>query len=114
MIKDLSFYNGFVMNFFTNLMYKIFPFIRQCQSCGFTLSKDEHRGGTNKDGSRNIDYCSMCFWNGEFLSPAITQEELLVKLQLRCLDMGMPERIVHYIVNKVRKEMHTYKRWQNI
>ena len=40
-----------------------------CQSCGFPLKKDKNGGGTKKDGSLSNIYCSMCFQNGEFLTP---------------------------------------------
>ena len=40
-----------------------------CQSCGFPLKKDKKGGGTEKDGSVSPKYCSMCYENGEFLSP---------------------------------------------
>lgn len=40
-----------------------------CQSCGFPLKKDKKGGGTEKDGSLSKKYCSMCYGNGEFLSP---------------------------------------------
>lgn len=40
-----------------------------CQSCGFPLKKDKKGGGTEKDGSLNKKYCSMCYMNGEFLNP---------------------------------------------
>jgi hypothetical protein len=40
-----------------------------CQSCGFPLKKDKNGGGTEKDGSRSSMYCSMCYENGEFLTP---------------------------------------------
>ena len=40
-----------------------------CQSCGFPLERDKNGGGTEKDGSLSNKYCSMCYQNGEFLSP---------------------------------------------
>ncbi len=40
-----------------------------CQSCGFSLEKDKNGGGTEKDGFLSNKYCSMCYINGEFLSP---------------------------------------------
>ena len=40
-----------------------------CQSCGFPLKKDKQGGGTEKDGSISKKYCSMCYKNGEFLTP---------------------------------------------
>jgi hypothetical protein len=41
-----------------------------CQSCGFPLKKDRNGGGTEKDGSISKMYCSMCYKNGYFLTPA--------------------------------------------
>lgn len=41
-----------------------------CQSCGFPMAKDKKGGGTEKDGSKSIKYCSMCYANGRFLTPA--------------------------------------------
>jgi len=40
-----------------------------CQSCSFPLKNDEKGGGTEKDGSISKKYCSMCYVNGEFLTP---------------------------------------------
>lgn len=37
-----------------------------CQSCGMPMKKDPQGGGTNADGSKNLEYCSYCFQNGEF------------------------------------------------
>jgi hypothetical protein len=39
-----------------------------CQSCGYPLKKYT-KGSTEKDGSGNNKYCSMCYQNGEFLTP---------------------------------------------
>ncbi|NCO31548.1 hypothetical protein GW891_01725, partial [bacterium] len=41
-----------------------------CQSCGYPLDQDKKGGGTEKDGSKSKKYCSMCYLNGEFLSPS--------------------------------------------
>ncbi len=40
-----------------------------CQSCGFPMEKDENGGGTEKDGSLSNKYCSMCYRDGDFLTP---------------------------------------------
>lgn len=37
-----------------------------CQSCGMPMNKDPYGGGTNKNGSKNIKYCSFCYRDGEF------------------------------------------------
>lgn len=47
-----------------NQLYKF------CQSCGYPMKKDKKGGGSEKDGSKNAKYCSMCYEKGEFLSPS--------------------------------------------
>lgn len=38
-----------------------------CQSCGMLMKQDPQGGGTNADGSTNMNYCSYCYQNGDFL-----------------------------------------------
>ena len=38
-----------------------------CQSCGMPLSKDPAQGGSEKDGSKSLKYCSYCYSEGAFL-----------------------------------------------
>ena len=40
-----------------------------CQSCGFPMNRDKNGGGTERNGSLSTIYCSMCYQNGEFLTP---------------------------------------------
>ncbi len=101
------------MQFVKNIMYKIFTFVRQCQSCGFTLSKDENKGGTEADGSLSKDYCSMCYNDGRFVHPDITPQQILQKLTIRYKQKGFSDSIVMWIINKTEKEMMTYKRWSS-
>ncbi len=42
---------------------------KYCQSCGYPMEKDMQGGGTEKDGKRTKKYCSMCYKDGEFLTP---------------------------------------------
>ena len=37
-----------------------------CQSCSMPMN-EESVFGTNKDGSKNSDYCIYCYKNGEFV-----------------------------------------------
>ena len=46
-----------------------------CQSCGMPLAKDEDYG-TNKDGTRNEEYCAYCYKEGAFLADC-TMEEMI-------------------------------------
>lgn len=54
-----------------------------CQSCGFPLKKDVKGGGSEKDGSLSPKYCSMCYENGQFLSPP--EVDTAAKMQDFCI-----------------------------
>lgn len=54
-----------------------------CQSCGYPLKKDKKGGGTEKDGSISNKYCSMCYENGQFLSPP--EVDTAEKMQAFCI-----------------------------
>jgi hypothetical protein len=38
----------------------------KCQSCAMPMARDPNGGGTEKDGSRSLVYCSLCYSNGDF------------------------------------------------
>lgn len=42
-----------------------------CQSCSMPLETNSVLG-TNEDGSKNTDYCNICFRNGKFTNPLLT------------------------------------------
>ena len=50
--------------------------MKVCQSCGYPLQKEEDEG-TNADGTRNEEYCSMCFKDGKFIQPDISMEGMI-------------------------------------
>lgn len=54
-----------------------------CQSCGYPLKKDKKGGGSEKDGSISPRYCSMCYENGEFLTPP--EVDTAEKMQQFCI-----------------------------
>lgn len=49
--------------------------MKVCQSCGMPLTAAEHYG-TNKDGSKNTDYCAYCFKDGAFVKD-MTMEQMI-------------------------------------
>lgn len=59
-----------------------------CQSCGMPLEKKEDFG-TNKDGSKNKDYCSHCFQNGEY-TDSLTMEEMIQFCVEHIKEWGIP------------------------
>jgi hypothetical protein len=57
---------------------------RFCQSCGYPLKKDKQGGGSEKDGTKSIKYCSMCYREGKFLTPA--EINTAEKMQKFCVE----------------------------
>jgi hypothetical protein len=57
---------------------------RFCQSCGYPLRKDKQGGGTEKDGSKSVKFCSMCYNNGQFLTPP--EIDTAKKMQKFCME----------------------------
>lgn len=49
--------------------------MKYCQSCGMPLESEEVLG-TNRDGSKNEDYCVYCYEDGAFTSNC-TMEEMI-------------------------------------
>ncbi len=47
---------------------------KMCQSCGMPMNKDPQNGGTNVDGSKNLEYCSYCYQDGAFLFEGTVKE----------------------------------------
>jgi hypothetical protein len=79
-----------------------------CQSCAMPMEKPEDFG-TDKDGSRNGDYCHFCFGNGEFINKGITLEQMIEKLAGFSERMGMTEEQGREMARKV---LPTLKRWK--
>ena len=46
---------------------------KMCQSCAMPMD-DDSVYGTNKDGTKNSDYCKYCYQDGEFLQKVTMQE----------------------------------------
>lgn len=65
--------------------------------------------GTNKDGSRNGEYCHFCFANGEFTNKEITLEQMVEKLAGFSGRMGMTPEQGREMARKV---LPTLKRWK--
>jgi radical SAM superfamily enzyme len=63
--------------------------------------------GTEKDGSKNHDYCLYCYQNGSFLNPRMTLDEMktLVSTQME------KRKIDDHIKNMALKILPGLKRW---
>lgn len=68
-----------------------------CQSCGYPMSQDKSGGGTEKDGSINTKYCSMCYQNGKFLSPK---------------EVDTPQKMQEFCITEMKKSgMNRFLAW---
>lgn len=80
----------------------------RCQSCGMPLGDGFY--GTNKDRSKNEEYCTFCFQNGDYTNPHETLETMIQKsIDNMTKDLSMSEA-------KAKELAHTFipslKRWK--
>ena len=71
-----------------------------CQSCAMPLEQTDSYG-TNKDKSKNFEYCKFCFQKGQFTDENITLEEKIQK------NVSIAKQMAENILPKL-------KRWQKI
>lgn len=80
-----------------------------CQSCAMPLQNPEDFG-TNKDGSKNEDYCVYCYKDGAFVDESITMEKMIDFCAPMCAKEG-----VYPDEKTARDDMNSYfpklKRW---
>ncbi len=79
-----------------------------CQSCAMPLTEQE-LFGTEKDGSKNEDYCIYCYKEGEFTEPDLTIDIMVDKgaeflTQEHDIELEEAKTIM-------REAMQTLKRW---
>ena len=78
-----------------------------CQSCGMPIISNEQLG-TNKDKSRNEDYCIYCYKDGEFIYK-VTMEEYIEM----CSQFGSQAGMTNEEMKKHCKKLFpTLKRWK--
>lgn len=79
------------------------------QSCGMPMKRNEDFG-TNRDGSKNKEYCKFCFKEGQFTDEGITMAQKIEKNIMIAKRMGIPEDQAKQMAEKV---IPTLKRWQD-
>lgn len=79
-----------------------------CQSCSMPLTKKEELG-TNKDGSKNKEYCIYCYKDGEYTDKEITMEGMVEMCVPFMVENGMQEDEARKIMNNA---LPTLKRWK--
>ena len=79
-----------------------------CQSCSMPIT-DISLLGTEKDGSRNNDYCIYCYKNGEFVDKVSMREYIEMNVPFY-KQVGMTESEFRHHCETV---FPTLKRWKN-
>lgn len=82
---------------------------KYCQSCGMPMKKDPKGGGSNSDGSINLDFCSYCFENGKFTQENITADEMQKFVIGKMKEMGFPGFLAKFFAKGIPK----LKRWNS-
>lgn len=82
--------------------------LKNCQSCGMPLSRDERGGGTNADGSKSEKYCSHCYEGGRFTLPDITAAEMKERAKGKLKEAGFPGFLAGLFTRRIPK----LERWR--
>ena len=80
---------------------------RFCQSCGMPIKKDPQHGGTNSDGNRSTEYCSLCYQDGKFLDECRTAKEM----QEFCINKMNEEGIPKFVTWILTRGIPKLNRW---
>ena len=78
-----------------------------CQSCGMPMG-NESLLGTEKDGSKNHEYCTYCYRNGAFVNPSMSLAEMTGFVK----DFLEKEKQPGVDVGKAVQGIAHLKRWQ--
>jgi hypothetical protein len=73
------------------------------------ISKDPKQGSTNKDGSKNLTYCSYCYEDGAFLSPEIDTAK---KMQKFCIEKMKEQGMNGIVAWLFTRNIPRLERWK--
>ncbi|MBT4838837.1 MAG: hypothetical protein HON94_15985 [Methylococcales bacterium] len=71
------------------------------------MKRDPDGGGTMADGTKSIEYCSLCFKNGEFLQVGLTATEM----QDFCIEKMTECKVPKFIAWLFTRGIPKLKRW---
>lgn len=81
---------------------------KTCQSCGMPMKYDPEKGGTEADGSKNLNYCGYCYQNGAFTQPDFTVDEMKAFVIEQLKKMKYPGFIAKFFARNI----HKLERWR--
>lgn len=83
-----------------------------CQSCGYPMEKDVKKGGTNSDGTISEKYCSMCYENGQFLTPP--EIDTAEKFQKFCIEEMKKDGMSGILAWILTRGIPKLERWKKV
>jgi hypothetical protein len=78
-----------------------------CQSCTMPIDNMADRG-TEKDGSKNSEYCKYCYQDGNLIEPDMTLAQMKEIVTMQMKKMNLPETIIQHSLNA----LPGLKRWR--
>jgi hypothetical protein len=85
------------------------PYDKFCQSCGMPMDKDPSKGGTLKNGSKTLQYCSVCYENGAFRDNFTNVDEMVNFVKGKLKEMGYSSLKRWFFTSHIPK----LERWQS-
>ena len=77
-----------------------------CQNCSMPMHTQNR--GSEKDGSASEDYCKYCYDGGQFTSPALTLEQMKLKIAGIMQRMKLPDNTLQHAIAL----LPVLKRWR--
>ena len=80
---------------------------KYCQSCSMPLDNEEILG-TERNGSKNEEYCKYCYVNGSFINPDMKIDDMRVIVRTQMEKRNIPSNVIEMAVNILPQ----LKRWK--
>lgn len=64
---------------------------QRCESCGMPFKNDPKGGGSEADGSKSTQYCSICYEDGAFVHQGVSAAEFQAQSLNALHEKGMPK-----------------------
>lgn len=84
---------------------------KYCQCCGMPMGNTGEMYGSNKDGSKNEDYCKYCFENGAFTSDCTMDE--MIEFCIPHMVKAHSDITENEARSMMKKFFPTLKRWKD-
>ena len=78
-----------------------------CQSCSMPLTNNDLLG-TEKDGSKNHEYCKYCYQDGGFVNADMTLQQMRSFIEVKMKEMSIDPATTEMAVNS----LPYLKRWK--